>query len=318
MNHRHAASRRAWLSGLAGAVILALTGCAFTASSGQPTVSSADTLRGYFEALAASDAAGALKYAATPPSDTTFLTDAVLQASNAISPIGNIEAVANNTGNGYANFTIGTQPATADVNLVQVDGAWALPSVASSVNLSEVYLAGQGMTLDNVALDTLTSPAQVTLFPGTYQLAVGNPLLAVAPDQVVVTTPVEPMRFNGKVVLAADAQPTLAAAAKSKLDACMAEKQLMTSCGFGYSEVFDEDDQSTVVWTVTPGYDDDFTTCQFGLRTGTLKAWCTKKLDLTVTWSTTDGQRWTGGVTMGSVSLDVTDPANIAVTFSAF
>lgn len=290
---------------------------------GQAATTAVGAVQGYLDALAAGNAADALKYASSQPADTTFLTDEVLAASLAINPITNIQVTAGaNTYDGVvATYNIGTQRVSANFYPEQIGKEYLLDDAAQSVNLTYIYQAGIGMALNGVSLDGLQL-SSVYLFPGTYQFTTTNSLLVFSPGQFVVE---DPDGFTStssiQLALASDAQPKLQAAAKTALDGCLTEKTLVTSCGFGLTGSLPgggTPDLSTLTWTVASG-DATFAQTTFSAATyssNPTSAKASVSLKITGQLNDTAGKSYSGNTYVFSVTVDFSDPANMKVTFS--
>jgi len=291
-------------------------GSGTTSTSAPPATTPAAAVQGYLSALAAGDAAKALSYVSTKPTDTTFLTDAVLAAGNKIAPITNIQIGAVAAGDVQVTYSIGGQQVSTDYQTTPYQKQYLLLAAVDTMDLSDIYQPGIGMTLNGVTLDGL-SLSQASLFPGSYQLATTNSLLAFTPSTFVIQSPSDYNFPDIDTELAPTSQATLAAAAKAKLDGCLQEKALTNSCGFGMNgiEGSGTPDPSTVTWKINSG-SDSFSTTQFQTQYAsptTVTGY--NNIDLTETVKDTAGSTYTFDTFVGEVTIDITDPNNLVVTF---
>ena len=301
-------------------------------AAGQATTAQA-AVRGYLQALAAGNSADALSFAAAPPASTTFLTDAVLQASLALNPITFQQAVREDLSNKdditvTATYQIGTQQVSATY---QVDRAgdskyYFVNNATTTVNLSNVYVDGVGMALNGTSLG---SSKTAELFPGTYQLTINNSLLTLTGGQFTITDPSSsPSLLSTTVELVPDAQSQFADTAKTTLDNCMAEKSLQTSCGFGTGFVMTNDfvfrdvDTSTIQWTFTRGSSNDLTSTNFQYypqdNPTKVSASINLQVRMVVNGEGADADYYfLKCYDFTAVNIDFSDPANLATSFSA-
>ena len=292
-------------------------------TAGQATTAVA-AVQGYLQALAAGNSADALAYMDTTPSDTTYLTDAVLAAGNAINPITNINVTAGSSDYMVAaTYTIGSQTINANYYAQQYGKYYKLNNATGSAFLPDT--GGMPIKLNGVAV-TSSAYSDLTLFPGSYVVTVDNPLLTVTGGNFVVTDPMHGGdNFDMTIDLTADAQTQFQAAAKAQLDSCMAEKAMKTTCGFGFS-AFDESgtaidvDNSSIAWNYGAGSSDDFssTTFDYSKYNGGLTADASTAIDIELDVKDTSGHPYYQTTTIYTVVVDFSDPTNLAVTFTGF
>lgn len=286
---------------------------------GQATTASA-AVRGYLEALAAGSSADALAFLDSTPDDTTFLTDDVLAVSNASNPISNITTNSPSGTSVTATYNIGSQSVSADFYTTKSGKYYYLAQAVRSVDIPSPG-GGVKMMINGVAADL--SRAMATLFPGYYVVTVDNPLLTVSDGAFVVSGSMSgPDTSNMSLDLAPDAQGKFQAAAQSRLDGCMAEQALVTSCGFGF-DAQDENgtsvkiDNSSIVWSYGAGSSDDFSTTDFTYYGyAGLTALGNISIDIEVDLKSTSGHRYYQTDTLNAVTVDFTDPSNLRIAFS--
>lgn len=333
--------KKTWLYVVIGVVVVALiaVGLIFGLRSGgggnsqsstgptstavTPAVPPEDSVKGYLQALANGDAATALSYAATKPTDTTFLTDEVLAASNALNPISSI-SVTPYTGDDIskatisASYNIGDDSVNTTFDVVLQDDKYLLKQVTQDVDLTLVYSIGLGMSLNGVSLDD-ASPWSVTLFPGVYQVATSNPYLKIDPDMFTVEDVDGFTSPTGEPVLADDAQAKLAAVAKSALSGCLKEKKLATSCGFGFAGLNTgrTPKLSTLTWKITSG-SNDFSKVTFQQYNDySTEVYGTINLKIQGNLKDTKGSSYRGTITLKQVTIDFSDPDHPDVQFGS-
>lgn len=286
--------------------------------AGQATNADA-AVRGYLQALAAGNSADALSFLDSPPTDAALLTDEVLAFSNANNPISNITT---DSSAGYtvaATFDIGSQNVTANFYATQYGKYYKL-----SYALQSVYIpsADSGVTMKINGVSFTQSSYSVTLFPGYYEVTVDNSLLTVTNGEFYVSGSNNPDTSRMSIDLVSDAQGQFQDAATAQLDACMAEKAIMTSCGFGVSSSNDSSgnpvdiDVNSIVWSYRDGSSDDFSDADFSWSSYSgLTARAYQSVYLEVDVNATNGHAYYKNVSLYSVSVDFTDPSNLVVTF---
>jgi len=280
-------------------------------------------VQGYLEAVAAGNSAAALAFAVAPPTDTTFLTDAVLSASLAINPITNITVTPADMYSGMttayvaASYSIGTDIVDTQYSVVKNGNDWLLKNVTQQVMFTYSYVPDIGMAVNGVEIDP-ASTDNVDLFPGTYQYTSTNPLLTFSNPQFIVESPDGYNSVSTDLALSKDAQPKLAAAAQKVFNACLKEQKLITSCGFGFKGLAGgaKANLSTLKWSVTSGTK-DFTKLAFtyyGYSDAT-SATASLNLKIGVTVKDTKGRSYKDSVSIYQLKIDFTDPEKMVVTF---
>ncbi|WP_036425574.1 hypothetical protein [Mycolicibacterium vinylchloridicum] len=142
----------------------------------------------YLRALAAGDAATALALGASPPSDTRMLTDAVLRAQLALTPITDITVATAPPGPGddpeqvqhvvlAARF--GDQPSQTRIAVRRDGDEWKLQATTATLSLSSnqspTALLG-AVAVWNVPVKPAT---EVPVFPGAVEISSTNPNITV-------------------------------------------------------------------------------------------------------------------------------------------
>jgi len=289
-------------------------------------------VRGYLQALAAGNSADALSFAATAPSDTTFLTDDVLAASNAISPITNITVIKDTTSSSQyatvtATYQIGSQSVNTKFDVTQYGKYYKLDDVVNKVYMIAMFGDGIDLTLNGVAITSGALSSSVSLFPGTYKIDVDNSLLSLTGNQFVVT---DPTSYDDApdmtLALTSDAATQFADAAKKTLDDCMAEQATLTSCGFGTAAPKNRNgdpidiDANTIKWTFESGSSDDFSADTFDYYPYSAptqaSSYFVKSIHIRIDVADTTGALYYQSYSLYQMKVDFSDPTNIVVTFS--
>ncbi|MFG6503722.1 hypothetical protein [Microbacterium sp. P05] len=218
-----------------------------TAGSGDPdtpTSTPAGVVRGYLEALAASDAETALSFISDPPAASPFLTDAALETSNALGPITDIEVTepedADFSITVSATYSVGTEVVTAEysVNEYDTEGEWSMTAGTADLMLTSSRFAGLDMTLNGEPLDSDT----VAVFPGTYELATTTPNFEVTGETIVtVREPFDyPSLSDVQASLTEEGAQLFRTTVQDAVAVCLASKTLTAGCGLELPEVLDD------------------------------------------------------------------------------
>ncbi len=283
-----------------------------------------DAITGYFDALAQGNSQQALSYTSTQPSDTTFLTDEVLQATAKDYPITgvavSVEDSMDTFAYGTATYNLGDHMVSWHFNMEKFNGVWMLDQAAATVDLSEV--AGDlPLKINGVAVD---DPTSVTLFPGQYKLTTTNSLLTFGKKPMAVETPDDTYvgdLIDLQLALSSDGTKAIQKAAKAKLDGCLKQKSLKPS-GCSY------------VLTNTTGHKVDTDTIKWKLHSGSDKiekikpklkydssTIATANVDISIdfTANTTDGGRMTSilPIHIFTVTADISNPKKILISLGS-
>jgi len=288
-----------------------------------PAVTPESTVQDYLQALARGDADTALTYAATPPSNPTFLTNEVLAASIAAGAITNIAVTPDPAGDQTqahvtAKYSIGSKPVTATYDVKLYGNRYLIINATRQVDLSIVFTPNIGMALNGASMDR-SGLSSVDLFPGSYQFTTTNPLLLLNPDHFVITDTNAFPSVSTTPILSDTAQETLAATAKSSLDSCLKEKAIVTSCRFGFTglEGNATPNLNTITWKITSG-SDDFSKTDFQQASGDpTTAGADVSIKIRCNVRDTRGNQYQASISLSVVLLDFSDPDNIKVTFSS-
>lgn len=259
----------------------------------------------YLAALARGDAAAALGYALTPPSDPSLLTDVALARS--ATPITDI-VVAHpaEPGRVPVSYRLAGEPVSTVFELTLRGDVWRLNRVAAPVDLSDfpIPLQLNGQT------PATSLPA---LFPGHYLITAAAPRYTLPDLELDLRHPFEQPEPRGRLELSEAGRAEVIAAARAKLADCLRQTDLdPPDCGFA---VVHPDgtplDESTVTWSVSGPA--DLTGIALTLdHAGS----ATAALDLTVHGDVrgVDGSRWRAEIRLTRLRADLTG-ATVQVQF---
>lgn len=192
----------------------------------------------YLEAIADGDAKTALGLMESKPSDTTLLTDEALAASNELGEIADIDVTAPKTDkDSYsadveASFTVGGEPVSGTFRVADYSGKgeWEIYVGTIDIYLGDRY-KGLGSTINGIDIDDAES---VTVFPGTYELAVSNENYALSgTTSAVVSDPADYTEgdLEATVGLSESGLTAFRTAVNDSVNACVASKTLEAGCG---------------------------------------------------------------------------------------
>lgn len=164
---------------LAGGIVIAALG--YARPAGPDTA-----VRGYFGALAHSDAATALAYGRVPAGPHTLLTAQVLREQQRIAPLGHVRIIGTNRSGSKATVEVRyvlafpgmDVPVRAKVPVHEQGGAWRLDRVAIPISL-DAMSAGQRETI----LGGRIPSGPTLLFPGALPIRLDTPYLRLDPAQ---------------------------------------------------------------------------------------------------------------------------------------
>lgn len=211
-----------WVAMLA-ALIALVGGSAFAYVTYAETSGPDGAVKGYFGALARSDAPAALGFGDLPPGERELLTSTVLRAQQKIAPIRHVNVVSARQAGDRATVTVKYQLAFADgaqqvadkVQVIRRGSSWRLAAAAAVTRL-RLLEAGQRATVVGAAI-----PAGAALiFPGAVPIGFDTPFLRLAPATSSVTLSAQPTTELSVQVTAA-ARVAVDAALVAALGACL-------------------------------------------------------------------------------------------------
>ncbi|MFT4166718.1 MAG: proline-rich domain-containing protein [Microlunatus sp.] len=209
------------------------TGGTTTGTSSQPPTPApaakpSDAVQGYLQALASGDAQAALSFAATQPSDNTFLTNEVLAASNKLAPIADINVPVVDDEYAYtvnASYTRGGKKVNTSFS-VQKDGdIWQLREVAYDLDLGSLLNKTLPMIINGVRVQS----DSISVFPGTYQLTTGTKNISYGSTGIIaVDSPTEYPRGLTKLSpkVTKTGEKAFTKAVKASITKCVKSKKL--------------------------------------------------------------------------------------------
>ncbi|MBA8792804.1 hypothetical protein FHX74_000398 [Friedmanniella endophytica] len=214
----------------------------------------AGAVKGFLGALAAGNAKQALAYAANTPSDTTFLTDEVLKASQQAAPITDIQVApvsSNYSTSVDASYKVGNSLVTGSFRVEKFGSTWKLENVANDVKLYSSSYEGLPLLVSGVKVTGDT----IYLFPGTYAISTGSKYVTWGTSSITVKDPEGYVSMSGlSPKLTSAGTSAVTAAVKSAGEACVKERKATTSCGPSiHPPSGTKVDTSTIRWSVSFG-----------------------------------------------------------------
>jgi len=181
-------------------------------------------VKGYFAALARSDAPAALGFGELPPGQHQLLTSTVLRAQQKIAPIRSLEIVATDESGDTATvavryrlaFADGTQQAAEDVKVVRHKGSWRLAQTAAATQLN-LREAGERATIVGAGVPD----GELLIFPGAVPITFDTPNLSLA-DSTSSVTLSAPAQTELTVRLSAAGSRAVDVALAAALRTCLA------------------------------------------------------------------------------------------------
>ena len=206
------------------------------ATSGPPQVvnSKADeAVKSYLDALAAGQAATALALGKDQPTDTTFLTDAVLADSLKRAPITAITVSPPDDeydSSIEASYKLGDQQVNESFTVQKTGDNYLLYDVTQNVNVEAIRSRTLPLLINGVAVQS----DEVHLFPGSYLLTSGNEYANYGNGALLVKHPNDyPNAYDLRPELTKAGADAFLDAAKAKLAACVKEQKLRPAgCAF--------------------------------------------------------------------------------------
>lgn len=190
-----AARRRWYWLGVLAAIGLLVAGTVVAVAGYTATQGPDGVVRGYFDALAGSDAATALAYGTVPAGPHSLLTDAVLREQNRIAPLSDVAVRGTSRRGDHATvtvrYTLGfpkhPQTVSVQVGVHRAGDSWRLDAVAVSTQL-QLSGAQQRASILGGPVPEETA----LLFPGAVPIRFDTPYLELDPDRGRVTFGAQP------------------------------------------------------------------------------------------------------------------------------
>lgn len=205
----------------------------------------ADTVRGFFDALARADVEAALSYGSAKLESQPLLTSDVVRKAVAAAPITELAVVVGALGRDAAGdlttaavkatYRIGGDQVTRDWNLIRVGEDWRFEKVTSTVDLSGGAVA---VKIHGVAANR----ASVEVLPGGYVLTTDDKVFALGQSEYVSKGPGEASKWTPAVKVRPEALQAAAKAVTASYRACAAKKNIgdLYGCPFGFRDPADE------------------------------------------------------------------------------
>jgi hypothetical protein len=181
-------------------------------------------VKGYFAALARSDASAALGFGDLPHGPHNLLTSTVLRDQQELAPIRGVHVVSTDRSGDSATVTLryrldfrsGTQQVSDTVTVLRRGGSWRLAATAASTQL-ELVGASDRATIVGAAVPNVP----LLLFPGAVPIRFDTPYLELDPATNSVR-----LADSGPTVLSVavsqDGQTAMNAAVDAALTSCLA------------------------------------------------------------------------------------------------
>lgn len=217
------------------------------------TAKASEVVRAYLQALAAGQAETALALGESQPADKTFLTDAVLAASNKQAPITAVnvpEVTSEYTSRVSASYKMGNQAINEDFSVSKEGEGYRLRETYASLDLSYKRAKTLPMIINGVEVKT----DEINLFPGTYAFTTGNPNISYGTENRVVIKGPQDYAQTSKIkpTLTEAGEAAYVKAAKSALDKCLSQKKLApTGCPFRINDGGQDIDEDSIKWRVS-------------------------------------------------------------------
>jgi hypothetical protein len=204
------------------------TGPASTSSSEPPADAAkpTDAVRGFLEAVAASDGERAVSYLRTPPADLTFMSRPVLEASAEAAPLTEIdvpEVTDEYISRVVARYKLGKQAVVEEFSVSETGGVWKITRGANEFDLSYQRDETLGLLINGVAVDQ----DKVTLLPGTYAFTSNSKWVDYGDKATLTLTgPSDYTSPRLTPTLTKDAKAAFLKTTKAVLDKCLEQRKL--------------------------------------------------------------------------------------------
>ena len=212
-----------------------------------------DAVRGYLEAVAASDGEAAIGFLRTPPADTTFMTKPVLEASAKKAPLTAIdvpEVTDEYVSRVTARYTLGKQPVVEEISVSETGGAWKITRGVNEFDLSYQRDETLPLLINGVAVEQ----DKVTLLPGTYAFTTSSKWVSYGDKATLTLTgPSDYTSPRLTPTLTKDAKAAFLKSTEAALDKCLDQRKLAPSGCPNRLRARDNQkvDEKTVRWSLT-------------------------------------------------------------------
>lgn len=185
-----------------------------------------DAVRGFLEAVAASDGERAVSYLRTPPADLTFMSGPVLEASAKAAPLTEIdvpEVTDEYISRVTARYKLGKQAVVEEFSVSETGGVWKITRGANEFDLSYQRDETLGLLINGVALEQ----DKVELLPGTYAFTSGSKWVNYGDKATLTLTgPSDYTSPRLTPTLTKDAEAAFLKTTKAALDKCLDQRKL--------------------------------------------------------------------------------------------
>ena len=223
-----------------------ITGRVLASASGGTGPS--DTVLRFFQAVRDNDAKAALAELATPPADTTFITNEILAAGHSAGAISAINVPATNSTVVPVWYTVGGEAVTDRISVQPVGNGY---KVSTSLNSGGIALKSKiRAQLPLSIAGTRVTTDTVVLLPGSYPLTTVTDHVQYGTGSLVIKRLNDAPSANDLKLEVTDAgQKAAATAVSASLIACAAQKSF-TPAGCPFKLTVTTADPATVTWTL--------------------------------------------------------------------
>ncbi|MGV8848553.1 MAG: hypothetical protein ACOH16_03310 [Propionibacteriaceae bacterium] len=255
--HTKRSAVRGWLVFVVVAVVAisagTITGRMLSTSNGGTAPS--DTVLKFFSAVRDNNAKAALAELATPPTDSTFITDVILRTAHINGAISNIVVPSTDSTVVPVSYTLAGETVTDRISVEPVGNGYKISTSLNSggISLKGKIRAGLPLSLAGTAVTSDT----VILLPGSYPMTTVTDRLMYGSGSLVVKRLSDATTSNDlRLQLSSTGQTAALGAVTTSLDSCVAQKSFTpTGCPFKLTGA--KADPSTVAWTLLSTLADD-------------------------------------------------------------
>ena len=229
------------------------TGPGGSASEPADAEKPSDAVRGFLEAVAASDGERAATYLRTPPADTTFMTRPVLEASAEKAPLTAIdvpEVTDEYVSRVTARYSLGKQAVVEEYSVSETAGVWKITRGTVEQDLGYQRDETLPLLLNGVAVEE----DKVTLLPGTYAFTTSSKWVSYGDKATLTLTgPSDYTSPRLTPTLTKDAKAAFLERTEAALDTCLEQRELAPSGCPNRLKARDnqEVEEKTVRWSLT-------------------------------------------------------------------
>jgi hypothetical protein len=190
-----------------------------------------DVVKSYLDALAAGDAEAALGLMSDAPSDTSLLTNEVLQASIDIAPITEVSVPEVTDEYAYsvqASYKMGDKAVNAEYRVDNSSGSWLMQDAYYELNVGSSS-KGLPLTLNGQPVEA----DELYIFPGSYELDTTQEYLSLGDDASFMVQHPDDYEATPQIEVALDSSGQEMYSKKVNASAvkCLTSKKLKAGCG---------------------------------------------------------------------------------------